>query len=193
MSPTCSVESCERALYCRGYCEMHYGRVRRLGHPGEAEARYIQNKGAVCSADGCTQAAKAAGLCQRHYDRLRRAPHLGFGPRRDPIGAASRNWKGGRQRHQGYVLLYVGPEDPLYEAANPNPPAPGRYMLEHRYVMARHLGRPLLNHEDVHHMNGQRDDNRIENLELWSRSHPRGQRVEDKLAWAREFIALYEG
>ncbi len=44
----------------------------------------------------------------------------------------------------------------------------------------------------IHHINGVRSDNRPENLELWHRSHPPGQRVEDKLRWAREFIALYK-
>lgn len=64
-------------------------------------------------------------------------------------------------------------------------------ILEHRLVMQRQMGRPLLPDESVHHINGVRTDNRPENLELWSKSQPAGQRVADKVAWARAVLETY--
>ena len=63
--------------------------------------------------------------------------------------------------------------------------------LQHRVVFEEYLGRKLVGHENVHHINGDRADNRLRNLELWSVSQPAGQRVEDKLEWAREIVHLY--
>jgi hypothetical protein len=68
----------------------------------------------------------------------------------------------------------------------------GDRIFEHILIMSRMLGRPLLPHENVHHKNGCRSDNRPQNLELWSRRQPPGQRVGDKVQWAKEILALYE-
>ena len=70
-------------------------------------------------------------------------------------------------------------------------PATGRRIPEHRLVMEQTLGRFLWPDETVHHINGVRDDNRPENLELWSKSQPAGQRVEDKITWAIELLERY--
>lgn len=58
-------------------------------------------------------------------------------------------------------------------------------------MMAEQLGRPIRDEETVHHLNGIKHDNAPSNLELWASRHPRGQRVEDLVAFAREILDTY--
>ena len=71
-------------------------------------------------------------------------------------------WKGGTHMRNGYKMTYVHPSSFFYSMAT------GSYVLEHRLVMAEHLGRCLQPWEIVHHKNGIKDDNRIENLQVVS-------------------------
>lgn len=64
-------------------------------------------------------------------------------------------------------------------------------ILEHRYVMSRHIGRQLTKQETVHHIDGDRTNNELSNLELFSSRHGPGQRVRDKVAFAIEILRLY--
>ncbi len=85
---------------------------------------------------------------------------------RQQVGEKHPSWKGGEFFHQGYryvLIANLSPEDQaLARAMVPN----DHYVREHRLVMARLLGRPLKKSETVHHINGVKDDNKPENLEL---------------------------
>jgi hypothetical protein len=115
------------------------------------------------------------GWCSGHYQRERR-----YG---DPTGRKERVRKSTWRRDgRGYMIRYW-PE-------HPNASANGQ-VSEHAAVMVEVLGRPLTPGETVHHKNGVRHDNRPENLELWVKAHPPGQRVSELIAFAHEILERY--
>lgn len=206
--PSCAEDDCTRPRYARGWCAMHFKRWQRTGSP-ERTARPR-----VCSVAGCERDAKTRGWCHAHYQRWRNqgdvradvplraagacevpscdrkryardlcATHykrlLADGdPRPDePIRVIT----GEGYVHHGYFVVPVRPEERWLVDGDPS-------AFEHRLVVARQLGRPLTASENVHHRNGDRLDNRPENLEIWSTSQPSGQRVADKVAHAIDVL-----
>lgn len=168
----CSIVGCHHPVFVvsRKLCKTHYHRLKRTGGYGISREAPSLNK--LCLVDGCGRAHKAKGYCGTHYQYLMR-----YGTATPNLKKVGGQGKGLSFKSHGYNYVYLRDEK--------------KVVAEHRRIMEMHLGRSLFGHENVHHKNGDRKDNRLENLELWSKSQPAGQRVEDKVTWAKELLALY--
>ena len=127
-----------------------------------------------CGTEKITTAAnlrkfKSCGCFKKEYEKNR-------------IGERGTNWKGGITYREGYKYIYL----PDHHRSNQV-----GYVAEHHLVIEAHLNRKMLKDEVIHHLNGIKDDNRLENLELWSFSHPKGQRIVDKINWCVEFLKIH--
>jgi len=97
--------------------------------------------------------------------------------RKDRLGEKNPSWKGGKYIDKnGYYYIRVG----------------NKYEYEHRVIYENHFNVKLNQEQTIHHKNGDRLDNRIENLEIWDTSQPRGQRVEDKIVFYKQLVELYK-
>lgn len=196
----CTILDCKRGEYGkRGWCKKHYNAARKQGRTGSnlqcgaAECRRVATaKGycdshrraqlkekpeIVCRFEGCKKLSESRGLCNGHYKQWGKGSELQELKR---FSIPRGTWGGWYMSGGGYVERHRLTEDGVRE-----------YQKQHRYVVELREGRKLKPHENVHHLNGQRSDNRPENLELWSKSQPSGQRVEDKTAWALEWLEQY--
>lgn len=116
---------------------------------------------------------KICTVCSAEVIRNKKESTLSFAKRKycslkcfwsvpKPKGANHHAWKGGRYNHDGYVRLH---------SEN------GKQIFEHRLVVEKMIGRPMLPTETVHHKNGIKNDNRPENLELRVGQHGKGSTV----------------
>jgi len=102
-------------------------------------------------------------------------------------GAKGFHWKGGRHESNGYVFVYVDKNDFFHPMADHD-----NYAREHRLVMAKHLNRCLLSWEVVHHKNGIKNDNRLENLELLGSNEKHNKLLNKRIKELERQVALLE-
>lgn len=178
LSRRCKVEGCSKKVHAKGFCTRHYAQWRQYGLINEdgkplREAFRVPLKfqDDVCCYPGCGNEVRTRGWCNKHYLQFR-SGIIGEDNEqlRDPKFRPGRGW---RTYCRGYRKVM--------SKGHPFADRDG-YILEHRLVMEEHLGRHLESGEVVHHINGVKDDNRIENLQLRSSRADHGhghEKIED--------------
>lgn len=154
----CKAAHAERRNYCSRKCQ------------GDAKTKesLVEKPCQECGKPFLAQPYRNVVCCSTECSRRARA----VTSKRNPDG-----WY--KMKHGGYM-----------RRARPNGTGRGHGSteLQHRYLMEQHLGRSLHKYENVHHKNGVKDDNRLENLEVWITRQPKGQRPEDTDEWAEAWL-----
>lgn len=165
-------------------CQKHYAYHWRRG-----DLQSLAGYGRVgCRVEGCTRPHTSKGYCNAHYKRV-----LAHG---DPQAewAIKKGWRPWSINARAIGATTVDPNGYVRVFLPDHAKAQKRgWIFQHRLVMADVIGRDLFDDELVHHKNGDRQDNRPENLELCVKRQPPGQRAVDALQWAREIVARYDG
>lgn len=119
----------------------------------------------TCKIDLCNNKIYVRGLCYPHYQLWYTGRDETIIPDEKKITSTKGKYTAPNRvvNSQGYAMIRVD----------------GKFKAEHRVIMEQKLGRELAKHESVHHINGIRDDNRPENLELWVGPIRYGQRASD--------------
>lgn len=170
----CVVDGCDKEQYAWHMCKLHQRRLRKTGRTDLGKRVPWNKMTETCVIKDCGKKHLSYGFCQAHYKAW-----IAFCDKhKDPV-----DWtKFSPSKEKEYISIY-----------RPNHPAASKHgrVMEHRLIMEKMIGRYLERHENVHHKNGIRKDNRPENLELWSVKQPKGQRVEDKIVYAIEILEQY--
>lgn len=203
----CEIEGCERPHKAKGFCNLHYLRQFK-GLPLDYVKQKIYKE---CIVEDCVMPGGAKGFCQGHYTRHIKGKDLYSPPlkRRKIADFCTVPGCGGKHSGRGFCAFhyqrhvknidfdrpkkrYIAAKsfEDVYWYTNNHGYIVGnlnaKLVQQHRVIWEMHHGRKLKPFENIHHKNGIRTDNRIENLELWTKSQPSGQRPEDLVDWVLE-------